>query len=285
MSSRKPCFCVDLVQKQKVYNFSDDLAGYIAGSFLEAGSDTTASTIVGFVQAMVLYPAAQRRAQAEIDRVVGPARLPTIEDWDDLPFIRACIKESLRWMPTAILGLPHAVIQDDEYLGYHIPKGAGVMWNVWGINMDEKRFTRPREFAPERYLGDDQTSHEAATNSDASKRDHFVFGAGRRVCQGMHIADRSMFLAIARMLWAFNLEKAVDAEGREITPDQDALTQGLLVQPVAFPAKISPRTEKHADIVRAAWEEAQELLDGDKQWAKLPDTLMENAYFSKMVRE
>lgn len=172
-------------------------------------------------------------------------------------------------MPTAIAGAPHAVTQDDEYMGYHIPNGASIMINVWGLNMDAKRFLRPSEFAPERYLGDDQTSFEAAVNSDASKRDHFVFGAGRRLCSGTHIAERSMFFAIARMLWAFNLDKAVDTEGREITPDQDALTDGFLVQPVPFPAKITPRSEKHADIVREAWQEAQELLDRDKQWAKI----------------
>lgn len=273
------------MQKQKVYNFSDEQAAYISGSFLEAGADTTANTLVGFVQAMLLYPDAQRRVQAELDRVVGPDRLPTIDDWDALPYVRACIKESLRWMPTAILGVPHAVIQDDTYQGYHIPKGAGVVWNVWGINMDEQRFERPREFFPERYLQDDQTSYEAATNADASKRDHFVFGAGRRICQGMHIADRSLFFAIARLLWAFNLDKAVDSEGRSITPDADALTQGFLVQPIAFPAKIRPRSEKHAELVRAAWKEAQDLLDESKQWAKIPDTLRESAYFSEKVPE
>lgn len=278
----RPCFGVDLVHKQKEYRFSDDLAGYICGSLLEAGSDTTANTLLGFVQAMVLYPGARRRAQAELDRVVGPARLPTMDDWDALPFARACVKESLRWMPTAVLGIPHAVIQDDTYMGYRIPKGAGVMWNVWGVNMDERRFARPREFRPERYLGDDQTSYEAATNGDASKRDHFVFGAGRRLCQGMHIADRSLFLAITRLLWAFDIEKTVDAEGREVTPDQDELTDGLLVQPKTCPAKLTPRSEERAEIVRAAWEEAQGLLDEDKQWAKIPDSLRENVYFSKM---
>lgn len=285
IKTKQPCFCVDLVQKQKVYNFSDDQAAYISGSFLEAGADTTANSVVGFVQAMVLYPDAQRRAQAELDRVVGPDRLPDIDDMENLPFIRACTKETLRWMPTAVLGLPHAVIQDDEYNGYNIPKGAGVLWNVWGINMDARRFPRPREFVPERYLGDEQTSYEAATNPDASKRDHFVFGAGRRMCQGMHIADRSMFFAISRMLWAFNFEKAMDAQGREITPDQEAFTEGFLVQPEPFPAKVTPRSEKHAEMVRTAWTEAQRLLDREKQWAKIPDSLRENVYFSKMVPE
>lgn len=123
----KPCFGVGVAEGQKSYGFSDDLAGYIVGSLLEAGSDTTASTLNGFVQAMVLYPDAQKQAQLELDNLCGTDRLPNIEDWDSLPYTRACVKETLRWMPTAILGMPHSVIQDDEYMGYKIPKGAGVM--------------------------------------------------------------------------------------------------------------------------------------------------------------
>ena len=82
---------------------------------------------------MVLFPEVAKTAQEELDRVCGN-RFPTLDDWDDLPYIRGCIKESLRWMPTAILGVPHAVIRDDEYMGYTIPKGAGVMWNVWTVS-------------------------------------------------------------------------------------------------------------------------------------------------------
>lgn len=136
--------------------------------------------------------------------------------------------------------------------------------------MDEKRFKNPRAFDPLRYEGDNQTSAEAAMNSDPNQRDHFVFGAGRRVCQGMHIADRSLFLSISRLLWAFNFEKAVDAQGREIVPDENDLTEGLLVQPHPFPAKITPRSEKHVQAIRKEWEGCQTLLDESKQWKEVP---------------
>ncbi|KAK7748123.1 hypothetical protein SLS53_001377 [Cytospora paraplurivora] len=273
----KPCFCVGVYEGQKSQGFTDDLAGYIAGSLLEAGSDTTAATLTGFVQAMLLYPSVQKIAQEELDRVCGD-RLPDMDDWDSLLYIRTCVKESLRWMPTAILGIPHAVIQDDWYMGYKIPKDAGVMWNVWAINMDSKRFANPRAFDPSRYEGDYQTSSEAAMNGDVSKRDHFVFGAGRRLCQGMHIADRSLFLVIARLLWAFNLEKAVDARGQEIVPDPDELIQGFLVQPKPFPARITPRSEHHAGVVRKEWEECQALLDDEKQWREIPKGTMSHSH-------
>ncbi|KAK1542157.1 cytochrome P450 [Colletotrichum paranaense] len=281
----KPCFCVGIVESQKTLGFSDALAGYISGSALEAGSDTTASTLTGFVQAMILHPSVQRQAQDELDRICGTKRLPNMDDWDSMPYIRACVKESLRWMPTAILGLPHAVIQDDEYMGYKIPKGAGVMLNVWAINMDENRFENPRAFDPSRYEGDEQNSFESAMNGDASKRDHYVFGAGRRLCQGTHIADRSLFLSISRLLWAFSLEKAVDTEGNEITPNADDLTDGFLVQPKPFPAKITPRSDAHVQVIRREWEASQALLDESKQWKEIPSGMVFESLVSLDLKE
>lgn len=82
---------------------------------------------------MLLWPEVQARGQREVDAVVGPDRLPTIEDYENLPFIRCCIKETLRWMPTVVLGVPHSVMKDDEYQGYHIPKDATIINNVWYV--------------------------------------------------------------------------------------------------------------------------------------------------------
>lgn len=261
-----PSFCVDLARAQKEEGWSDLLAGYSSGVLLEAGSDTTSSTLIGFIQAMVLFPSVAKTAQVEIDRVCS-TRLPTLSD--DLPYIRCCIKESMRWMPTAILGIPHAVTREDEYMGYTIPKDASVILNVWAIHNNTQRYPSPREFDPERYKGDTQTAIESANNSDPSLRDHFTFGAGRRFCQGTHVAERSLFLGIARLLWAFDIEKAVDAEGKPVWPDANELTEGGLVQPKSFPARIRPRSQEKADAVRREWEMMEGLLDGDGQW-KVP---------------
>lgn len=225
---------------------------------------------MGFIQAMILFPSVQRQAQQELDKVCGADRLPIMDDIDNLPYIRACVKESLRWMPTVILGVPHKVTQDDEYMGYHIPAGASVMCNVWAIHMDEKRHPRPREFDPSRYFGDHKTSYESATSSDARERDHFGFGTGRRICQGMHVADRTLLLGVSRLLWAFNFGKALDDEGNEVVPDPEKLTQGFVLHPESFPASITPRSEKHAALLTQDWEECQQLLDEEKQWIKLP---------------
>ena len=74
---------------------------------------------------MVLYPEAQRNAREELDRVCGD-RLPTMDDEENLPYIRACVKEVLRWHPIVTEGLPHAVTKDDVYQGYKILLGSRV---------------------------------------------------------------------------------------------------------------------------------------------------------------
>ncbi|GAB1318300.1 Fumitremorgin C synthase [Madurella fahalii] len=267
----KPCFCVGLFKGQEEEGFTDDMCGMIAGTALEASSDTTASTLAGFVQAMVLYPEAQRKAQAAIDDVCGE-RFPNITDMEQpgAQYIRACVKENLRWMPTAILGVPHAVIQEDEYMGYRIPKGASVVYNVWAVHMNPHRHPNPRVFDPSRYMNDFAGSSESAQSADVSKRDHFTFGAGRRICEGMHVVDRSMFLAIARLVWAFDFSTAVDEDGNEIIPNQDDLIGGFLMQPRPFPLKITPRSELRAAKVREAWGECMALLDEEEQWKEVP---------------
>lgn len=266
----KPCFCEGMYQAQKKEGFTDDQAAYIAGTLLEAGSDTTSSTLYAFVQAMLLHPDVQRKAQAEIDHGIGPDRMPVMDDISDLPYVRACMKETLRWMPTTILGaVPHAVTQDDQYMGYFIPGGAGVLHNVWSIHMDPKLHPNPRTFNPDRYLGDAQSLGDAAANADPSKRDVYTFGAGRRICPGIHVAERSLFLAMSRILWAFDIAPALDETTKEpILPDPDRLTQGFVCMPEEYPARITPRSPERADRVVQEWKKAErESLDSTtKQW-------------------
>lgn len=91
----------------------------------------TAAALSVFILAMRLYPNVMKRAQAEIDDVVGRDRLPTFADRENLPYIRAIVKEVLRWRPVGPLGLPRRTSQDDVYEGYFIPKGSLVIANAW----------------------------------------------------------------------------------------------------------------------------------------------------------
>ena len=80
---------------------------------------------------MVCNPKVQRKAQDELDRVVGSHRLPDFEDRKNLPYIEMICKEVHRWQPVAPLGVAHAVAQDATYGEYFIPKGTLVIGNIW----------------------------------------------------------------------------------------------------------------------------------------------------------
>lgn len=80
---------------------------------------------------MRLYPDVMKRAQAEINDVVGRERLPTFTDREKLPYIGAIVKEVLRWRPAGPMGVPHLTTQDDVYEGYFIPKGTLILANIW----------------------------------------------------------------------------------------------------------------------------------------------------------
>lgn len=82
---------------------------FIGGALMEGASDTSSSLILTIVQAMIHYPEVQRKAQAEIDQVVGAGRSPEWSDLERLPYINMIVKEGHRWRPVAPLCFPHAL--------------------------------------------------------------------------------------------------------------------------------------------------------------------------------
>jgi cytochrome P450 len=268
----QPCMSVGLARAQEKEGITDVEAAYTVGNILEGGMETT---LYAFIQAMLLFPEVQAKAQEEIDRVVGSDRLPVMADAANLPYIRRCVKEIVRWFVVGPLGaVPHACIRDDVYMGYKIPKGAPIMLNAWAIMTDPDRYKEPRRFNPDRFAEDSDgvSMAEMAAHSDPSKRDTVNFGAGRRICPGMHVADRSIHLGIAGILWSFSITPKKDAHGRDILPDADNLDVAIAAKPATFEADILPRDEKRARIIRQEWEDAQRLLDIEtKQWKEAPE--------------
>jgi cytochrome P450 len=171
--------------------------------------------------AMVAFPEVQRRAQAELDAVVGRARLPTFADAPQLPYVRAIIREVLRWRPSLPLGLPHAAAEDDWYEGMFIPKGAKCIANIWQCNHDRAIFGDDAdEFRPERHLG--ENGELLPGPKETIQEGHVSFGFGRRVCVGKHLANESLFIRTAMILWAAIIKCARDENGKEVPPDTNA---------------------------------------------------------------
>ncbi|KAE8401933.1 cytochrome P450 [Aspergillus pseudonomiae] len=235
----------------------EHLVKWASGTLYGGGSDTTVSTMMCFFLTMALYPHVQRKAQEEIDRVVGTSRLPGFEDRENLPYIDAVLKEALRWHPIAPMGVAHMSTEDDMLEGYHIPKGAIILANIWGFAHDPNEYHDPMTFKPERFLSD---------NGHTPEHDpHFIsFGFGRRVCPGRNLADSNLWLTIARTLAAFNIAKPI-RNGKEVDI-QPEFKPMLISHPDPFDVDIKPRSAGHEELIRAGekqypWEEshAEEL--------------------------
>jgi len=127
------------------------------------------------------------------------------------------------------------------------------MINVWALNNDPERYPHPRNFDPDRYKDDFLRAQESASLNDPYQRDHFSFGAGRRVCPRLNIAERSLFLGIAYMLWTFSFEHAVDENGKEIPVSTEAVTQGIVCRPKPFSLRLVERDPARTVKVIKAW--------------------------------
>lgn len=201
--------------------------------------ETTTSTLTVLILAMVKFPEVQRKAQEEIDRVVGTDRLPGFQDQQSLPYVEAVVTETLRWCPSFPMGLPHTTSHDLAAGGYLIPKGASIMPAVYWFTHDPEVHKEPDVFDPERYM---------APRNEPDPR-QVVFGYGRRICPGRHFADASLYIAAVRLLAAFKLSNEVDDNGNPIVPDL-CPRPGVTIRLGAFPFKIASRSERHAELIR-----------------------------------
>ncbi|KAI9058748.1 cytochrome P450 [Trametes sanguinea] len=197
---------------------------------------TSSATLYSFFCAMVMHPEVQKRAQAELDAVVGQDRLPEFTDRTSLPYINAIVKETLRWHNITPLGSGHRCMEEDEYRGWRIPKGALILQNVWAILHDPEVYPEPDIFRPERFLRDGQL------RSDVLDPARVAFGFGRRICPGRHFAEDLLFINVASVLHTFDILPALDNTGKPI-PVTAQSSPALLSHVEKFDYKLRPRNE------------------------------------------
>lgn len=104
---------------------------FLGGEILEGGADTTSSSLISFIMAIACNPEVQKKAQQQIDAVIGVERTPQWEDYADIPYVAQIQKETLRWRSVTVSGMPHMAREDDTYKGFSIPKGARTMQSTW----------------------------------------------------------------------------------------------------------------------------------------------------------
>jgi len=224
----------------RMSNLTEELQDNIKWTALtmyRGGVDTSTSVTYAFYLAMTLYPRVMAKAQHELDSVIGTGRLPTFSDRPSLPYVEALFTELLRWHNPTPLTVRRTTA-DDEYNGYVIPAGSYVMVNIWALLRDERTYTDPLEFKPERFLGANPEPHPS----------NICFGLGRRRCPGLYLAHSTVWLMCAQSLAAFDISKHVE-NGVEVTPEFNQVGAAILHQ-APFKCSIKPRSTAAERLVR-----------------------------------
>jgi cytochrome P450 len=240
------CFVKQVVESgYEKQGVSELQVAFLAGSLIEAGSETTSAGINTALLYLSAYPDVRAKAYEEIFRVVGESRSPTFDDEHDLPYIRAIVKETMRMRPVTNIGTPHFTTAPITYKGIHIPANSVVAIQQYAIHYDESLFPEPDRFNPDRYLAYPEKAGVYAAG-DAMKRDHWNFGAGRRICSGMHLAENSMLIVLAKLLWAFDILPPLDESGKEVKVDvsDEAFETGGNTVPKPYKIRWRVRSEE-----------------------------------------
>ncbi|KAM7218648.1 Cytochrome P450 [Rhypophila decipiens] len=224
------------------YGLTQEEAYWLAAAAF-AGGQAAFGVLAWWMMAMILFPETQRRAQRELDAVVGRDRLPTIEDCEKLPYIQAMVKESIRWRPIDPIGLPRRSTEEITYNGYVIPKGTTLIANVWNIHRDPENYGPDAHlFNPGRFI-DESTGQIKSGPQGTKEEGHVTFGFGRRICPGRHVAISMLTIQMAIMLWGMDIEGVRDPKtGKWERVDVDGcIDDGLVVRPIPFNANLTPR--------------------------------------------
>ncbi|OAX33122.1 cytochrome P450 [Rhizopogon vinicolor AM-OR11-026] len=202
-----PSFARYMLENEDAYGLTKTEITCLAGDLV----DTTAMVICTVLMAAARFPEEQAKVQTELDAVLGSHRAPTFADENSLPHLYAFISETLRWRLLAPHGahlhcwsvsevhnvhpgIPHRTTKEVIWENYCIPAGTTVLGNHLAISRDPEVFPEPDEFKPDHWVNDPR--------DDLKK---FTFSFGRHICPALHVANSSIFINSALVLWALRL--------------------------------------------------------------------------------
>ena len=189
------CLVEVMLARAETGEITEDMINDLAMDLMVAGVDTSAQTVNWFLLLLANRPEVQARIHEELNRVIGRDALPTVEDRTRLPYLFACLAESMRYRTIGPLALPHKASVDTAVGGYRIPAGAQVLGNIHSIHHDPRFWDSPGEFLPERFLPLPDGSPSPALASPA----FIPFGTGHRRCPGRRFAETAVWLHLTRL--------------------------------------------------------------------------------------
>ncbi|KAH9478539.1 Cytochrome P450 monooxygenase [Psilocybe cubensis] len=248
-------FAPFLIREKDKLGLSDTESAWLAATVV-AGFGSNNEALLWLFLALIAHPEKQQKCQEELDAIVGHSRMPTFEDRDNLPYIRATARELLRWKAISPLGTEHVSKEDDWYQGYFIPKGTMCLANLWLMNRNREVYGDDvEEFNPDRFIDSEGKLKPSISDTkdgtlcfnpgpSVNSAQHYnisLFCHFRSMCPARHLSNDIIFIFIARLLWAVKLSAVVDkTTGCPIIPDLTAtIVDGVKTQVTLIPRVIS----------------------------------------------
>jgi len=199
-----------------------------------AGTDTSGSAIEWTLAELIKNPKIAKKAQEEMDAVIGRERRLEPSDIPKLPYLVAICKEGFRKHPSTPLNLPRVSTEACQVNGYYIPKNTRLMVNIWGIGRDPELWEKPAEFNPERFMG-------SKIDPRGNDFELIPFGAGRRICAGYRMGVVLVEYILGSLIHSFNWDLPPNVD----VLDMDEVFGLALQKAVPLVAKASPRLPLH----------------------------------------
>ena len=163
---------------------------------LGAGSDTSSTTVEWAMTELIKSPESMEKVCEELAREISD-NLIKVSDLPQLPYLQACLKETMRLHPPAPFLLPRRASVSCEVMNYTIPKNSQIWVNIWAIGRDPMNWEDPLVFKPERFLN-------STVDFKGNNLQFIPFGAGRRICPGLPMAARMLPLVLASLIHFFD---------------------------------------------------------------------------------
>lgn len=198
-----------------------------------AGTETTTGSMEWAMVELLNHPDAMRKVKDELINIVGKGNMFEEKHIDDLPYLQAVVKETLRLHPPIPFLVPRKAIEATTFMGHHVPKDTQLFVNVWAIGRDPDCYEDPLDFKPERFL-------DSKVDYRGQNFELLPFGAGRRICAGIPLAHRMLNLVLGSLVHEFDW--SVDEVGMKSLMD-DRERMGVTVRKLVPLKAIPKRTQ------------------------------------------
>ncbi|KAJ9641275.1 hypothetical protein H2204_002953 [Knufia peltigerae] len=231
-----PCIAGNVLKDPEAQLTDNELKS-ICLTMVAAGLDT----LPGNINMTIAYLSSEHGQEIQermYDEIIKS--YPDEDPWDAClyeeksEFVVSFVKEVLRYWSTLNLSFNRQSTKDITYKGALIPAGTPFLMNMWAANHDPEHFKDPMRFIPDRFMG-------LSTVGEGTQ--HFGYGAGTRMCAGVHLANRELYVVFTRLVLAFRILETTNPKKRPIldTIECNSVPTSMVTQPKPFQVRFVPR--------------------------------------------